>query len=67
MYFFNFVCLENWAHYSAYMDNDVAYGACGIQPFYANEYDLSTELDLRKALSHKRILVLGEIGLDYKK
>ncbi|CAF3175731.1 unnamed protein product, partial [Rotaria sp. Silwood2] len=56
---------ENWSHYSAYLNDEVVYGVCGIQPFFANEYDLSTELNLRKALSHKRILGLGEIGLDY--
>jgi Tat protein secretion system quality control protein TatD with DNase activity len=61
---FESCCLENWAKYSEYMEHEIVYGICAIHPMFAHQYSLAVELNLRNALSNKRVVGLGEIGLD---
>lgn len=57
-------CLENWSFFSKYLYHQSVYGICGIHPMYSDKYSLNTELNLRNALSNKKIIGVGEIGLD---
>ncbi len=41
------------------------YAAAGIHPCNANCWEDETEDELRQLLNHERVIVLGEIGLDY--
>jgi len=43
------------------------YGALGVHPHNASEFDGAMKERLNSALSHPRIVALGEIGLDYFK
>jgi TatD DNase family protein len=44
---------------------DVFYATVGVHPHEATKYEESTALRLRDLLRHKKVLALGEIGLDY--
>jgi TatD DNase family protein len=41
------------------------YGALGIHPHNAKDYDDTLEADIKKQLLRKKVLAVGEIGLDY--
>ena len=45
-------------------ENDV-WGAAGCHPKSVEAYDDATEHGLKQMLRHKKIVALGEIGLDY--
>jgi TatD DNase family protein len=44
---------------------DEVHGALGIHPHNAKDYDETLEADLKKHLLRKKVLAVGEIGLDY--
>lgn len=44
---------------------DYIFAAAGIHPEYAADLPENWESELRKLLSHKKVVALGEIGLDY--
>ncbi len=50
--------------YSKYLTPEIVYGTNGIHPIYSHQYDQAVELNLRKALSNKRIVAFREIGID---
>ncbi|CAM4980094.1 unnamed protein product [Rotaria socialis] len=57
---------EDWREtYSKYLEHPAIYGKCGLHPLFADHYNLSMELNLRRCLSHKKVKAVGEIGLDY--
>jgi hypothetical protein len=62
--FMDILCLEKWTMYSKYLTPEIVYGTNGIHPIYSHQYDLTVELNLRKALSNKRIFTFREIGID---
>lgn len=43
----------------------MVWGAVGCHPKHADEFDDQAEFHLRQMLKHRRIVALGEIGLDY--
>ena len=45
-------------------DEDVWY-TFGCHPHFAEEFDVSALMALRRALKHPKVVALGEIGLDY--
>lgn len=45
--------------------SEKVYGACGCHPEDALKYDDRYEAQLRHYLSHKKMVAVGEIGLDY--
>ena len=44
---------------------DGVYGALGIHPHNAKDYDGSLEAELKRHLLRKKVLAVGEIGLDF--
>jgi Tat protein secretion system quality control protein TatD with DNase activity len=64
VFLLNIFDLENWTVYSEYLDHVLVYGMCGILPMFTDKYNLNVEFNLRNALSHKRVVGLGEVGID---
>ena len=44
---------------------DFVYGTQGVHPHDASKWTDVTDEELRKGLAHKKIVAVGEIGLDY--
>ena len=44
---------------------DKVYGACGIHPHDSKDFDKETEGVMKRFLLRKKILAVGEVGLDY--
>jgi TatD DNase family protein len=44
---------------------DMVYGAVGVHPHETNEWDSSFINEIESLASHKKIVAIGEIGLDY--
>lgn len=48
------------------IENDFIYGALGIHPENAEEFNYNVECDIRNIINNnKKIVAIGEIGLDY--
>jgi len=60
----NILFLEHWINYSDYLKHDVVFGCCGMHPMFTHKFDLTVELNLRVALQTKRVVGVGEIGID---
>ena len=48
-------------------ESPLVYGALGLHPCHAGDFSPQHEQFLRENLKHKRIVALGEIGLDYSR
>jgi len=44
---------------------DFVFGACGIHPHDSSEFSLDTEKAIKRCLLRRKIVAMGEIGLDY--
>lgn len=44
---------------------DAIYGACGIHPHDSGTFSLETDKAIKRCLLRKKIVAIGEIGLDY--
>lgn len=64
----NFCNPSSFKQYSVkneYLDEDGVWGAYGCHPHMAWEYNSEVEEYLIRALEHRSVVALGEIGLDY--
>lgn len=59
--------LEDWPHVLSLCDNksSMVYGALGMHPHTAKDFDQACMDFLKNNLIHPRIVSVGEIGLDY--
>ena len=46
-------------------EHDIIYGAVGVHPHDAVKYSAEVERQIEKLASNKKIVAIGEIGLDY--
>ena len=53
--------------FQSLLKEDHVWGAVGCHPKEALEYNKDQEAALKEMLQHKKIVALGEIGLDYSK
>ena len=44
---------------------ETVWGAIGCHPKCASQYDLQAEESLKVMIKHRKVVALGEIGLDY--
>ncbi len=59
--------IKNFFHiFSLFSYIDKIKLSCGIHPYYINDINNDDFLDLEKFISYKRIIAVGETGLDYK-
>ena len=56
---------EDWPKVISLTEKAQVYGTLGLHPHEAEKYDENCESFLKKHLSHKQIVAVGEIGLDY--
>ncbi len=59
--------MKNFFHiFSLFSYIDMIKLSCGIHPYYVKNISNSDFLDLEKFISYKKIIAVGETGLDYK-